>query len=174
MQSFATSLSKVLGPRSKSRDGAYRDHFHEATRLVFCVYHGIGVSSVQRRQRTMCVRFDSDFIWSGKTHLLSYIEMILSGAVAVQINYGGENKEMVRAIVEAERVYNIADNSQRFLLDNLEQIVHSSCRKASMHLADPKIMEATASITRHFMRSESDLKGNSLDEVIDLTRMRLS
>ncbi len=178
MPSIATSFGKALAskfrPNTKSRQSAYRHFFHEANRLVFCVVYGIRLSSVDLKGNKASVRFESDFIWSGNRHFKSYIEMMLSGAVAIQMNYSGENKEMVKAITEAEKFYHLASHSDHFSPEPFERIVSSCCRNAAVHLENPNIKAATAWVTRHLMQSKGDLYGGSLEQVLAAIREKLS
>jgi hypothetical protein len=91
--------------------------------------------------------------------------MLLAGAVAVQIIFGGENQEMVDAMTEAERVYSLAQD-QSFSNDGrFESIVQKASRNALLHLADPKLRAAIGIATRFPACHRSRVSQEEMDDL---------
>lgn len=168
------SLSHLFRSESSSRSGAYRHHVREAARYVFCVYHGIEVSAIREAKGQLTVHSNSDHIETSSNGMLEYVEMLISGAVAVQIIFGGENQEMVDAISEAERVYNLKSGLSLVHDGRFEGIVQKASRNASMHMADPKVRAAIATATRTIARHRSRLGTEDLNNLRTLVTRALT
>lgn len=167
------TLRHLFRAESRPRSGAYRQHVREAARYVFCVYHGIEVSAIRETRGHLVVHSNSEHISSSSEGMLEYVQMLLAGAVAVQVKFGGENQEMVDAIMEAERVYNLA-NGQIFSQDGcFEAIVQKASRNASWHMADPKMREAIASATRFLARHRSRVGREEMENLKTLVTRAL-
>ncbi|MGB0651197.1 MAG: hypothetical protein ACPG3U_07330 [Rhodothermales bacterium] len=103
-----------------------------------------------------------------------YIQMLLSGAVAVQMIFGGENQEMVDAIVESERIYNLA-RGHTFTSDVLfEAIIQKASRNTTMHMADPKLRAAITAAVRFLARHRSRFSREELDSLQTLVTRALA
>lgn len=174
MSSKKPSLTHLFRAESRPRSGAYRHHVREASRYVFCVYHGIDVSAIRETKGQLVVHSDSDHIESGPHGMLEYVEMLISGAVAVQIIFGGENQEMVDAISEAERVYNLKSGLSLINDGKFEALVQKASRNASMHMADPKMRAAIAVATRTLARHRSRVGREELDNLRTLVTRALA
>jgi hypothetical protein len=159
------TLSHLFQAESGSRSGAYRHHVKEAARYVFCVYHGIEVSAIRETRGQLIVHSNAEHISSRSEGLPEYIQMLLAGAVAVQIIFGGENQEMVDAMTEAERVYSLAQD-QSFSNDGrFESIVQKASRNALLHLADPKLRAAIGIATRFPACHRSRVSQEEMDDL---------
>lgn len=174
MSTKPPTLSHLFRAESRSRSGAYRQHVREAARYVFCVYHGIEVSAIRETRGQLVVHSNSEHISNSQEGMLEYVQMLLSGAVAVQIIFGGENQEMVEAITEAERVYNLNrgglfSNDGRF-----EALVQKASRNATMHMADPKMRAAIAAATRFLARHRSRVSREELANLKTLVTRALT
>lgn len=165
MSNKPPTLSHLFRAETRPRSGAYRHHVREAARYVFCIYHGIDVVAIRETGGQLVVHSSSDHISQSSNGMLEYLQMLISGAVAVQIIFGGENQEMVDAITEAERVYNLAQRDMFTIDGQFESLVQKASRMASMHMADPKIRAAIASATRYLARQRSRLSRVELTEL---------
>jgi len=174
MSTNGPSLTHLFRAESTPRSGAYRHHVREAARYVFCIYHGIPVSAIRETAGQLVVHSNSDHTESSPHGMLEYIEMLLSGAVAVQIIFGGENQEMVDAISEAERVYNLRSGFSMMNDGQFEGLVQKASRNAAMHMADPKVRAAIASATRTLARHRTRLGTEDLENLRTLVRRALS
>lgn len=97
-----------------------------------------------------------------------YVEMLVSGAIAVQIIYGGENQEMVDAIMEAERIYQLREGGSLAGTGGFEALVQKSSRHATLHLADPKMRSAIASATRFLTRMRRRVCAEDMEQLRQL------
>ena len=168
------SLTNLFRAESTPRSGAYRHHVREAARYVFCIYHGIPVSAIRETDGQLVVHSNSDHTGSSPNGMLEYIEMLISGAVAVQVIFGGENQEMVDAISESERVYNLKSGLRMANDGHFETLIQKASRNASMHMADPKVRAAIATATRTLARHRSRLGADDLDSLRTLVTRTLS
>lgn len=168
MSSPASSMSRLFRGDERPRNSSHRHEVREAARFVFCVYHGIPVSGIRDVDGALIVFSDSDYIGAQESGMVQYVEMLVSGAVAVQIIFGGENQEMVDAIAEAERIYNLKEGFHFVDDGKFESVVQRACRHATMHLADPKMRAAIASATRYMARLKRRASDAEMDELRQL------
>ncbi len=174
MFSKNSTLSRLFRAESRQRSGGYRQHVREAARFVFCTYHGIEVSGIRERKGELVVHFNYDHTSEGRYGLLDYVEMLISGALAVQVIFGGENEDMVDAITEAERVYRWRKGGASSVTDSFESMVHRAGRNASMHMADPKMRAAISTATRFLARQRSSLSDDDLTDLRTLVTRSLT
>lgn len=168
MHPTSTAFARLFSGADRQRSAAHRHEVREAARFVFCIYHGIPVSGIWEQDGELVVHFNADYIGVQSSGMTEYVEMLVAGAIAVQIIFGGENKEIVDAIMDAERVFNLQEGSIFADTDKFESLVQKASRHATLHLADPKMRSAIASATRFLARSGRRVKAEELDELRQL------
>ncbi|MDE2996246.1 MAG: hypothetical protein OXT73_05850 [Bacteroidota bacterium] len=168
MLSANSAFTKLFSASSRPRTSAHRHEVREAARIVFCIYHGIPVSGIREKNGQLIVHSDSDYIGGQGSGMLEYVEMLVSGATAVQILFGGENREMVDAILEAERVYHLKEGFAFVDDGKFEAVTQKACKMATFHLADPKMRSAIASATRFMARLSRRVSEEELNQLRQL------
>lgn len=168
MYSPSSAFTKLFSSADRQRSAAHRHEVREAARFVFCIYHGIPVRGIQEKNGELVVHSDADYIGAQASGMAEYVEMLVSGAIAVQIIFGGENREMVDAIMEAERVYHLREGFAFADSGKFEAVIQKASRHATLHLADPKMRSAIASATRFLARLGRRVKEEELDELRQL------
>ena len=168
MSSHSTAHSRLFSVAERWRPAAHRHEVREAARFVFCVYHGIPVRGIREENGELVVQFDADYIGVQASGMSEYVEMLVSGAIAVQIIYGGENREMVDAIIEAERIYQLREVGTFAGTGGFESLVHKASRHATLHLADPKMRSAIASATRFLTRMRRSVSSEDMEQLRQL------
>lgn len=168
MYSPSSAFTRLFSSPDRQRSAAHRHEVREAARFVFCIYHGIPVSGIREKNGELVVHCNADYIGAQSSGMTEYVEMLVSGAIAVQIIFGGENHEMVDAIMEAERVYNLRERHVFADHARFETLVQKASRHATLHLADPKMRSAIASATRFLARMGRRVTDEELNELREL------
>ncbi|MDA0379188.1 MAG: hypothetical protein O3C45_01520 [Bacteroidetes bacterium] len=168
MYPSSSAFSKLFSSAERHRSVAHRHQVREAARYVFCIYHGIPVSGIREKDGELVVHCDADYIGAQASGMTEYVGMLVSGAIAVQIIFGGENREMVDAIMEAERVFYMWEGYAFADSGRFETLVQKASRHATLHLADPKMRSAIGSATRFLARMGRRVREEEVEELRNL------
>lgn len=140
--------------------------YHEAGRLIFCLYFGISVESITYVDSRPKVNFR--LVMSNRDQQISeqYYQVILSGEVAVKRFLSVESLERNRDQIELASLFSQFNSGLSGNIEAYNEMMSACRRRVIIHMADPKIASAVRFTASYIQGENSDVTGRRMDALL--------
>jgi hypothetical protein len=147
---------------SQVEAGAY----HEAGRLIFCLYFGVPVESITYTESRPKVNFR--LVMSNRDQQVSeqYYQIILSGEVAVKRFLAVETLERNRDQIELASLFSHFNSGLSGNIVAFNEMMAACRRRVIIHMADPKMASAIRFTASYIQGENSDVIGRRMDALL--------
>ncbi len=140
--------------------------YHEAGRLIFCLYFGIPVESIvfSGNSPRVKIRFDSSN--TDQQVAAHYYQVVLSGELAVKRFLKVETLDHIRDQADLTRLFARYNPARSGDAEAFHDEMAACRRRVIIHMADPKMASAIRFAASYIQGEQSTVSGRRLDALL--------
>jgi len=140
--------------------------YHEAGRLIFCLYFGIPVESIVYSGNTPRIKIRFDLLNTDQQVAEQYYQVVMSGELAVKRFLKVETLDHIRDQADLTRLFGRFNPTLSSNAEAFHEAMARCRRRVIIHMADPKMASAIRFAASYIQGEQSTVSGRRLDALL--------